>query len=480
MEAPSVISCLPPWARREDFEAVEVTTRAPRDRELRFRCERPKADRWGAVCAELRRAGRALKKLPVAQIVEAIDKVAARFCDPSWPARRAARDRCASVTGFSPAAVDRSFDLELRNYRADSLWRTLRSELGDPAFLDGPRADRELSGARMAIGPDLVAVILTGNVPGLPALSIVRSLLVKAPVIAKVASGEPTFAAAFADALRSELPALGDALLITYWAREERDVLRQIGREADVVIAYGGSSALGAVREVLPPEARLIEHGHKLSFGYVSAAYVEQRGIDELARAVAIDVATFNQHACIAPQALFVEGALENARRIGDALGSALEGEARDRPVGELPVKDAGRVRLARAQQAWSAVADADRRFDIWHDRGLEWTVTLDEQLATPSGLGHRFLRLIPVADFDRMLDQLRPMRAYLQNVGLGCTTEELPAAAAALAELGASRICEPGRMPEPSMMWRHDGRARVGELVRWCDIEMHKNLNGG
>ena len=102
----------------------------------------------------------------------------------------------------------------------------------------------------------------------------------------------------------------------------------------------------------------------------------------------------------------------------------------------------------------------------------------LDERLGTPDGIGHRVLRLIPVDSLPQAMDQLRPFGRYLQNVGLGCVSEaDLASATASLAKLGASRVCAPGRMAEPSMMWRHDGRTCVAELVRWCDVEMHGAL---
>lgn len=468
----SAISWLPPSATDLALERVQVTVATPPDRELTFTCERPRPGEWAAAAKRLREAGRRLRAMPVAEIVAAIDRVAARWCDPSWPLRQAVRDRVAAVNGFSRAAVDRSFDLELRNYRADSLWRTLRRELRDPSVLDTLRPDTEVDGATMAIGPELVLAIFTGNVPGLPALSLVRSLLVKAPVIAKVASGEPTFAAAFAKSLHDECPALGEALLVTYWGREERDVLTELAREVDTVIAYGGRDAIRTLRETLPPTIRVVEHGHKLSFGYLSKSYVAERGLADIARAIAADVAAFNQHACIAPQTYFVEGPRVNAAEIAGAVASALARESEACPLGDLRTGDAARLRLARAQAAWRAASSEDH--GAWHDDALEWTVVLDDALTLPDGMGNRFLRIVPVDGLASVLEQLRPVRAYLQNVGLGCTDAELGEASRALALLGASRICEPGRMPEPSMMWRHDGMECVASLVRFCDVEMH------
>ena len=426
----------------------------------------------------MRRAGRHLKTLPVASIVEAIDRVAARWGDRTWRHRRGARDRIVEATGFSTEAVDVSLDVELRNYRSDSLWRTLRRELSDPRYLDGFGGNDHLLGKTTAIGPELVVAIFTGNVPGLPALSIVRSLLVKAPLIAKVASGEPSFATAFAESLAEELPAFGDALLVTYWGRDESAFRDEVLRQADLVIAYGGDAACRAIRGALPANARFVEHAHKLSFGYVSERYVAQNGIERTATLIARDVATFNQQACIAPQAYFVQGDAKNAGALGEAISAALRDVAKDNPLGELPVVDASRVRLERAEASWQSMARPDTHH-AWFDDQLEWSVVVVGELTAPDGIGNRFLRLIPVSNLGGATVQLLPFKRYLQNVGLGCTGDEFEDHARTLAALGASRISDPGRMADPSMMWSHDGLPRVSELVRWCDVEMHRSLEG-
>lgn len=472
------ISYLPPWLGAEAVQRFEAVTSIPPDGEWRWRGQRPARGQWARAAEGLKRAGQVLKQQPIARIVEAIDKVAVRWCDRQWETRRSARERIARATGFSLAAVDESLDLELRNYRADSLWRTLKRELGDPLILDSPRANGYLRGHSMAVGPELVLAIFTGNVPGLPALSMVRSLLVKAPVIAKVASGEPSFAAVFADSLREESAALGDALLVTYWSRDEKELVREISAQVDAVVAYGGTQALDAIRALMPAGVRLFEHGHKLSWGFISPRYVAERGEKEVFAAIAQDASAFNQHACIAPQVYFVEGSRENARALAQGVAAALAKKAEVCPVGTLSRGDAGRIQLARAQKAWEAQTSG--KGDAWHDGALEYTVALEDSFSSPEGLGSRFLRIVAVEDLAHAMKQLQPFRAYLQNVGLGCASGELQAAAAALAAFGASRICEPGRMAEPSMMWRHDGRSCVAELLRYCDVEMHRGFSEG
>ena len=44
---------------------------------------------------------------------------------------------------------------------------------------------------------------------------------------------------------------------------------------------------------------------------------------------------------------------------------------------------------------------------------------------------------------------------------------------ASELAHWGATRICPIGEMQKPSLLWRHDGRPSLGDLVTWTHLEM-------
>ncbi len=467
------ISFLPPWVPGEALAHFEVqpTTSSARP----WRCARPTDDGWLVIGAGLRSAHERLRAMPAAEIVSAIDTVARRWTDRGFAARRQARDEVVAATGFSAEAVERSFDVELKNYHGPSLARTLRRELGDPAVLDGFRPDAELAGRTRAIGPRVTLAILTGNVPGLPALSIVRALLVKSAVIAKVASGEPTFGARFARTLAEAEPRLGDAIVVSYWERDDEQALAGALAQADAVIAYGGEAACAAVRRRVAPHQRYVEHGHKLSVGIVSRRYLVAHGVDEVARGVARDVSTFNQHACIAPQAYVVEGDPGEARLFAAAVAGALEAYARECPLGTLSEQDAASLQLRRAADGWRAAVDPAR--DLWRAEGLDWTVVLAGDLTEITGAGNRVVRIVPAASLEQAVALCAPIARHLQNVGLGALPPELWTIAEELARLGACRVCAPGRMAEPSLMWRHDGATGVGELVRWCDVEMHPAL---
>ncbi|MCX5233513.1 acyl-CoA reductase [Streptomyces sp. NBC_00233] len=464
------ISWLPSWVDARTLHRANVDSGD--DAPLRYYGLRPAAQDWPELREGLSKAHEALRQLTVAQIVEALDKTCLRWANRDFVHRVKARQDVVAATGFSPEAVDRSFDVELGNYRAETLNKVLRRELGDPEVLDRFKDDSELSGHTLAVGPRLTTVVCSGNVPGLPALSLVRAMLVKSAVIVKVASGEPTFAAHFVRSLAEVNPILADAVIVTYWRSDDVAALHGAVEQSDAVIAYGGSEACSAIRAHLGPHQRYVEHGHKVSAGAVTQNYLASVGLQEVARRAAEDISTFNQHACIAPQVFLVEQGRSSARDFAEALAQAMAEHAADIPLGTVPAADAAALQIRRASMAWTAATDVESGF--WRAPGLDWTVTLAPELVAVHGTGNRMVSVIPVATASDIPHALRPLASQLQNVGLGAVGEEFWTVAAELGQLGACRISEPGRMATPSVVWRHDGMPCVSRLVQWCDIEMH------
>ncbi|MFJ7239304.1 acyl-CoA reductase [Streptomyces olivaceus] len=465
------VSWLPSWLGTNALEHSAVI--AGDDAPVRYYGLRPAAGGWQSLGDGLRSAQKALRALPVARIVDALDATCSRWADRDFPDRVRARQDITATTGFSAEAVDRSLDVELGNYRAGTLHSVLRRELGDPGVLDGFCQDAELDGHTRAVGPRVTMAVCSGNVPGLPALSLVRALLVKSAVVLKVAGGEPSFAAHFTRTLAEVEPVLADAVVVTYWNSADHDALREAVAQADAVIAYGGDAACAAVRAQVLPGQCYVEHGHKVSVGVLTRAYVDRFGLGEVARRVAEDVSVFNQHACIAPQAYLVEDGGPGTRRFAGALSEAMAEYAADCPLGTLAPGDAAALQMRRASTAWAAAHSPAGGF--WRAPGLDWTVTTVPNLSAVQGSGNRMVGVVPVAGPGDVVHELRTIGPRLQNVGLGAIGQEFWELAEELGRLGACRISEPGRMSSPSVVWRHDGMPCLALLLRWCDIEMHQ-----
>jgi hypothetical protein len=70
-------------------------------------------------------------------------------------------------------------------------------------------------------------------------------------------------------------------------------------------------------------------------------------------------------------------------------------------------------------------------------------------------------------------LQNAETVRGQVSTVGLAVPEHKLEELAAQLARWGATRVCPLGRMQNPPLTWRHDGRPALGDLVTWTDMEM-------
>ena len=63
-------------------------------------------------------------------------------------------------------------------------------------------------------------------------------------------------------------------------------------------------------------------------------------------------------------------------------------------------------------------------------------------------------------------------VRGQVSTVGLLASESRRRDLVAELARWGVSRICPIGKMQDPPLTWRHDGRPTLADLVTWADWE--------
>ena len=85
----------------------------------------------------------------------------------------------------------------------------------------------------------------------------------------------------------------------------------------------------------------------------------------------------------------------------------------------------------------------------------------------------NRFIYVKGVTDLAEALQNADAVRGKVSTVGLAATEEKAQQLALQLARWGVTRICPLGQMQKPPLMWRHDGRPSLGDLVTWMDWEM-------
>ncbi|HET8656845.1 MAG TPA: acyl-CoA reductase [Longimicrobiaceae bacterium] len=412
-----------------------------------------------------------LAERPVAEVVRAVDRVAVRLLDHGDELRRDAEARLPALTGSSPEMVRFVLDRMAADWRAERLTGLLRAEFDDPGVLDGFRPRRG-GGRTRAYGPRLTMHVCSGNVPGVAVTSVIRSLLVKSAALVKTAAGEPLLAALFARGLAEADAGLGECLAVTHWPGGE-SALESVALEgADAVIVYGGRDAVESLRSRTPSGVRFLGYGHRLSFGVVAREALAGGGAADLARAAALDVATFDQQGCVSPHLFYVEEGGELSPREWTAtLADALARVEADLPRSALAPEESSAIRQLRGEVEFAALVGGGAALHA-PAGGTAWTAIFDPEPAFAASCLNRVVRVKPVSRLDEVGDLVRSLAPVLQSVGVAGPADRLEPLADALGRLGASRITPIGRMAWPPPDWHHDGLPPLRTLVRWCDWE--------
>ncbi|MEY5098327.1 MAG: hypothetical protein RJA36_1046 [Pseudomonadota bacterium] len=425
-----------------------------------------------ALCEQVRGAGRqGLRALPVREIVQAIDRTIQHLLDPASPEHQLLLRWLPLSTGFSPEMIRVNLGPTLRSFRALQLQRFLVEDLGNPALLDGFEP-RVTGGWTHAEGPDLLAHVWAGNVPGLPLWSLVCGLLAKAGNIGKVSAGEPVFATVFAQALAQLEPRLGAAVAVLWWERSDIDTASLVWSQADTVLAYGGDAALRELQAQMPPGVRFLPHGHKLSFGIVGRAALSAGRAPTLARLAADDVVRHEQQGCYSPQFFYVErGGQVTPQEFAQRLAAGLQQLAPKFPRPQPGLAESAQIAQWRSSLEWAALDDAGVQL-LGHPE-QSWSVVYRDR-ATPIAPGplHRCVQVVALDSLDQLLACLAPQRRYLQSAGLAVAPEQLQALADQLAAAGVTRLSAIGQMAQPAPGWHNDGRPSLLDLVTLVDLE--------
>lgn len=462
-----------------------------------------------------------LKTMHVSDIVRVLDRATARLLDPRDVYRQQLERLLPQATGFDAEMVRLNLNAYLQTFRGLQLQRFVAEDFANPKVLDEFQP-RTQGGWTRAFGPELLVHVWAGNVPALPMWSFVSGLLVKAGSIGKVASAEPVFATLFARLLAEVEPRWADCFAVVWWpssaaGHDQNTPLRQAQSNAentglnaeefasdqttfalaDVVLAYGGNEALSAMQAHVPVTTRFLPHGHKLSFGMVSAAALSVHKAPSVARQAALDVARYDQQGCYSPHVFYVQrGAPVSPQDFAQHLANALTGLQHKLPRRALSLEEAAQVGAWREAHEFASLHDDAQRGTEKSSTGLSDTplnnstqhtplhtvlgsrtghstvVFSDRPLPLTAGPLNRHVLVVAVDTLDDVLPLIAPQRDYLQTVGLAAAPEELLHLGSILGQAGVTRICALGAMTSPEAGWHHDGRFSLLDLVRMVDIE--------
>ncbi len=360
---------------------------------------------------------RALASVPLERRVAAWNDARSALLDPTSAERRELFPVLVESSRLSPEGLSEALEIVLGGLGGRALEPLL-------ARLPAPR-DRALAG-----------VVLASNVPGLAAQSILPALLLGRPLLVKSSSREPLFAAALVRALAGCEPALGDAFAAVAWPHEHRALTESAFARCERVVAYGGQATIDALAASFG--GRLVAHGPRASVAFVAGAF-DPVG---LGRALARDVAVFDQRGCLSVQAVYVDG---DAPLLAEGLAFGLACEHARLPPGPCEAEIAARVQQWRGEAELSGTLVAGLSV-------AQGTVILTEEVAFRPVPGLRTVIVHGSSSIESAVAALAPWRGRLQGAALGGT--EAATIPAHLAPLALTRIAPAGQLQHADALW--------------------------
>jgi hypothetical protein len=372
------------------------------------------------------------------------------------PAARAALIARGAAQWCDPRSKVRS---QARAALAGSLWSAPVIESALQTVLQGVSERHELLDAACAArgarvrGANTLA-ILPGNVIG-PALACAYcAAFASASLTLKASSAERGLAAILASQFDDLGPPLAGTLKAACWqgGDEGREAIEFAAAER--IVAFGSDATIAEIARRAPAHVTLRAYGEAFSIGYVAAG----AQLEGAAAHAAADICMFDQHGCMSPQTVYVEGDDAKAAQFGRVLADAL-----GRTSAELP-----RGHMTRQERA--AVGDFIRRLSL---STLPPALVGAETLLLGSPLGGCPQHVVAVEPFGRptcagfgrivsikACSGLRAVGAVLRECGRPLDTAGIApagAAAAASAELRGVvlRVCELGEMQRPPLGYR-------------------------
>lgn len=391
---------------------------------------------------ELRGAGAELSALPEAERVERVAALLEAWASPESRWQRALCEALPQATGFSVAMVRDGCARGFAPFRGAAL-RDL---------VAGERAAPYKSGA-------FCTAFLAGAIPMPTLVAAVAPLVLGCSVVLKASAADRVSPELVARSAAEVDPLLGRCITATSLAADANRELKAL-LCADVVSITGSDESVAAVAALIAPGVPVVRHGHRFSAAVVGAGATRGAALDRATRALAEDVALWDQLGCLSPVGVWVvDPHPEAADRFAEALAGALADTAQRWPRGALDT--AAKAAFHHAREI-DAMRDAARS-GVRTLEGSDWCVVRESDAAQRPVPLHRFIRVYPAANAEVARDALAADQAHLAALAV----EGLePAARATLDGLRPSRVCRLGALQTPPLAWRRDHLGVLSSLA--------------
>ena len=405
--------------------------------------------------------------VPLAEIVDLLEATGKAVRKDEHGLLAEAYELMARTSPLDLGVLKRSYD-DLHHIFARQLVEfQIRSELGDPAFLDGwkvmPAPDGR--GVRVRAFPPRMVHILAGNVPGVAAGSIVRGAITKGVHLLKLPSNDLYTATALLRIMAQVAPGhpVVRSFSAVYWRGGDAAVESRLFTPIyfDKLAAWGGESSLRSAKNYIGPGFELISFDPKTSISMIGReAFAEGADIEDVAERAAIDATPWNQSACVASRFQFVEASAQDADRFAAALQRRM---GVDRHIAS----------------AFGPRVPAELRddIDVLRDMPPDYTVFggyegqgIVIRSDTPVDF-HPDGKIVNVVTVNSLDDAIRFATVATQTIGI-YPPERKASLRDRLMSAGAQRVVSLGQAANSRPGLPHDGFIALHRFMRWVNDE--------
>ncbi|MDB6024832.1 MAG: Acyl-CoA reductase [Verrucomicrobiales bacterium] len=431
----------------------------------------------GEACQTLKRnREQYLRHRSTDDIIRALSSLAESWMDPEYPFRLKLLADGPEATGFSKEILRIGIDEFFSAINAKNLRHLIVQDLGHAKRLDGFHAndlEQNTDRASTVRGPELLVHIAAGNIPNSTLTSMLLGLLLRSAQFVKCGTGGSFIPRLFAHSLYEVEPKLAACLEIAEWKGGAHSLESVLFSEADCVTANGSNETLEKIRSHLPAKVRFLGYGHRVSFGYVTHEALSGFDARKIVTHAAHDVIAWNQLGCLSPHVFYVEnGGKMTPEEFAGLLATELAHHEQHTPRGKLQTEEAAAIHHRRSFYDIRSANSQDVK--KWQsEQSTAWTVVYESDPRFQLSCLNRFIYIKAVANPTEALQGADNVFGQVSTVGIAAPLNRAQLLAEQLSRWGVPRICPIGKMQQPPLTWRHDGRPSLADLVTWSDWEM-------
>jgi hypothetical protein len=342
-------------------------------------------------------------------------------------------------------------------FEKESLYKKLEIELGkDYNNLEALDHNRKREMHPLGI----LFHIAAGNIDVLPAYSVIEGLLAGNINILKLPSGDRGVSVKLLSKLIDIEPKIKPYIYVFDVPSTELDTLKIFADIADAIIVWGGDVAVKAARSMASVTTKIIEWGHKLSFGYATLDVKDSELVG-----IAHHMAMTNQVLCSSAQGIYVD---TNSREELDAFADRfyrifIEVNKTHKPIPfGMKSKNALQLYNEKLEQHMTMKK-------IWQQDGISVITSDDSDLELSMLFRSIWIKMLPKAN---IIKQLKPHKSHLQTVGLMTSDLAYQTYADLLIHAGVTRITKGINMSSMMTGESHDGSFPLRLYKKVVEIE--------